>query len=236
MFMLRHGFILASAVAWFAAMACPLDFRACQAATLTLDFNSGVDSVGSSAGVLVFNGPGGFSLTLDDDGSSASGSGVRITNQNPGNIKVGSSDLVVGALDTPTTTSHSSGIVATFSQGVDSVSLDDTDNDRTTKALFAFNSLGTLIGQTAHASQVSFSISTLDTGGQPIFSVEFDTAAGTAGGANDGTVFTMDNLSVSYTPVPEPSTLALAVLASLAAGLLVARRGSRPGCHDAKHT
>jgi len=213
------------AIASCVLTACSLDLQRGQAAILTLDFNSGVDSFGTASGLLVFNGPVGFSVTLDDDGSSAAGAGVRITNQNPGNFKVGSSDLVIGALDTAASTNHSSGIVAKFSQGVDWVILDDTDDDATTKALYAFDSLGNLIGQTPFASQIPFNLSLADTGGMLIYSVELDTLPGTAGGVADGTVFTVDNLIVSYTPVPEPSTLALAAFSSISLLAFKRRRG-----------
>ncbi|UCE61997.1 MAG: hypothetical protein JSU63_09760, partial [Phycisphaerales bacterium] len=72
----------------------------------------------------------------------------------------------------------------------------DTDDDTTPKTLYAFDQAGTLISQTAGASQITFQIDTSMTGGVPIYSIEFDSAPGTAGGANDGIVFTIDNFYV----------------------------------------
>ena len=200
---------------------------------IDLDFNSGVDSFGDSQGDLVFNGLNGFQVTFTDDNSSGSfggnADGVHITNLNAGNIKVGSStDLVLGAFNSFFSSSgnyHSSGIVAHFNQGVQAVSLDDTDNDSTVKALFAFNENDDLIGQTVFGSGFSganpFKIDTSMTGGQLIHSIEFDTAAGSAGGSFDGTFFTIDNFSVEGTPrsIPDPS----AILGLLALGTLGAR-------------
>jgi len=55
-----------------------------------------------------------------------------------------------------------------------------------------------LIGQSVHASQTTVIVdSARDCGGQLIYSVEFDTLPGTAGGASDGTVFTIDNFHAS---------------------------------------
>ena len=94
----------------------------------------------------------------------------------------------------PTENLHSSGIVARFNQGAQVVSFDDTDDDGTLKALFAFDAAGTLIGQSVFASQTTVEVQSVrDCGGQLIYSVEFDTLAGPAGGASDGTVFTIDN-------------------------------------------
>ena len=200
----------------------------------------GVDSFGDSQGDLVFNGLNGFQVTFTDDNSSGSAGGnadgVHITNLNAGNIKVGSStDFVLGAFNSFVNSSvnwHSSGIVAQFNQGVEAVSLDDTDNDRTVKALFAFNENGDLIGQTAFGSGFNpgvnpFTIDTSMTGGQLIHSIEFDTAAGSAGGSFDRTVFTIDNFSVEGTPrsIPEPSTiLSLLALGTLGAGSTLKRQ------------
>ena len=94
-----------------------------------------------------------------------------------------------------------------------SVQLDDTDDDATVKAIFAFNEVGDLIGQTSFGSGFTganpFFIDTSMTGGELIHSIEFDTQPGTAGGSWDGTVFTIDNFSVTGTPksVPEPISL-----------------------------
>ena len=210
-----------------------------QAATLLdLDFNSGVDSLGNSQGDLVFNGLNGFQVTFTDDNSSGSlggnADGVHITNLGAGNIKVGSpSDLVLGAFNTPLDASrnyHSSGIVARFNQGVELVSFLDTDDDRTTKTLFAFDENGTLIGQTLAATQVPFSIDTSMTGGNLIHSIEFDTRSGSAGGSLDGTVFTIDNFHVEGTPIastPEPSTLLGLGTLALAGGTLLRRQRKR---------
>ena len=142
---------------------------------------------------------------------------MHITNRNNGNIKVGSvDDFVLGAfndsgVEPPTPSNrHSSGIVAFFSQGVDSCSLFDTDNDTTTKSLFAFDASGSLIFQSAAANQITFSVNTSQTVGNAlIHSIEFDTLAGTAGGSFDGTFFTIDNVHIEFEPIPEPSSLAL---------------------------
>lgn len=56
-------------------------------------------------------------------------SGVEITNNNAGNIQVGTSNLVVGAnnnLISANVNYHSSGIVGAFSQGVTKVTFFDT--------------------------------------------------------------------------------------------------------------
>ena len=205
-----------------------------QAQNLLLDFNSGKDSLGHSQGNLVFNGTSGFQVTFTDDGSNGpfggKANGVQITNLNYGNIKVGNAtDFVLSAFNNFDGASnyHSSGIVALFNQDVTSVSLNDTDDDGTTKSLFAFDANGKLIGQTPPRSQAPASISTADTGGVAIRSVEFDTLAGTAGGSNDGTFFTIDNFRVQYSAgqsVPEPGAMALLTGATFFGGSLLLRR------------
>jgi len=186
-----------------------------------LDFNSGVDDLGDNTGDLVFNGLGGLEITFTDD-DSGNAAGVRITTTGSGNAKKNTSDAVMGALDTGTEFGpHTSGIVAMFNRGVESVSLFDTDNDHTIKALFAFDANGVVIGQTGFGSQKTFAIGTADTGGKLIHSVEFDTEAGSAGGANDGTYFTIDNFEVTGA-VPEPTSTVLLVVGG--AALLGRRR------------
>ena len=166
---------------------------------IDIDFNSGVDSLGNSQGVLEFHGTDGFVVYITDDDSTGTGGdadGVHITNIGYGNIKAGSgTDFVLGAYNTFNNglNYHTSGIVASFNQGATLVSFDDTDDDGTVKALFAYDQFGNLIGQSPFASQVPVVVDTTMTGGALIYSVEFDTAAGTAGGANDGTYFTIDN-------------------------------------------
>jgi hypothetical protein len=117
-----------------------------QAMSILIDFNdpSTLGTTLNAAGSdLIATGPGSFSITFTDD-KSGSANGVHVTNQNPGNVKVGSgSDFVLGATDG----FHSSGIVAQFSQGVTSVSFFDSDDDLTGKTLFAFDQFGSLIGQ-----------------------------------------------------------------------------------------
>ena len=71
---------------------------------IEIDFNSGVDSLGKSEGILVFNGKNGFIATFTDDNSNGikggDANGVHISNKNAGNIKVGSSDdFVLGAFN-----------------------------------------------------------------------------------------------------------------------------------------
>ena len=166
-----------------------------------LSFNSKTDSFEREQGDLVFRGEGNFRvLFTDDDSSGSSGGnadGVHITNQNYGNSKVGSTtDFVLGAYNSRPSSStnyHSSGIVTRFSHGVTKVGFLCTDDDGTKKTLFAFDEIGNQIGRTAAGSQIPFSINTTSTGGKLIYSVEFDTKAGTAGGSTDGTVFTLDN-------------------------------------------
>lgn len=180
-----------------------------------LHFTSGVDDLGNSTGDLVFYGLGGLQITFTDD-DSGNASGVHITTTGSGNAKKNTSDPVMGALDTGTQFgAHTSGIVAMFNRGVESVSLFDTDNDQTVKALFAFDANGVVIGQTAFDAQKTFAIGTADTGGQLIHSVEFDTAAGTNGGANDGTFFTIDDFEVTGA-IPEPASAALLLVPAAA--------------------
>ncbi len=188
------------------------------AASLSLNFDSGIDDFGDSQGDLIFQGVGGFQVTFTDDesngGSGGNADGVHISNLNFGNIKVGHpTDNVLGAFNTFSGPNnlHSSGIVANFNQGVQSVSLFDTDDDTTLKTLFAFDSGGSLIGQTSAGAQTTFTIDTSPTGGQLIHSIEFDTQSGTAGGSFDGIVFTIDDFDVTYSQVqvPEPSTFLL---------------------------
>ena len=174
---------------------------------INIDFNSGVDSDGNSEGNLHFEGTNGFHVIFTDDNSNGSSggdaNGVHITNYNYGNIKVGQDDYVLGALNSwanATNNYHSSGIIATFNQGARLVSFDDTDNDGTTKALFAYDEFDNLIGQSPFRSQVPVVVDTSMTGGKLIYKVEFDTAAGTAGGSNDGTVFTIDNFYAETDP------------------------------------
>lgn len=187
---------------------------------IDIDFNSGVDSQGFSQGVLVFTGIDGFRVTFTDDDSNGSfggdADGVHVTNINFGNAKVGSStDFVLGAFNSflGPNNYHSSGIVASFNQGAELVSFDDTDDDGTVKALFAYDALGNLIAQSAFASQVPVIVEAPI--GQLIYSVEFDTAPGTAGGSLDGTYFTIDNFHAegvdpnSQLPVPAPTPIFL---------------------------
>ncbi|MHC4696266.1 MAG: CARDB domain-containing protein, partial [Planctomycetota bacterium] len=169
---------------------------------IDLDFNSGIDDLGSSQGDLFFDsGCGDFSVTFTDDGSTGNhgeADGVHISDIGYGNVKAGTGDLVLGAyndFDGPFN-HHSSGIVARFNRGVQLVRLDDTDDDTTLKTLFAFDEIGSLIGQTAPGSQITFQVDTSMTNGRFIYAVEFDSAAGTAGGAADGIVFTIDNFHV----------------------------------------
>ncbi len=194
----------------------PLEPRLMLSSTLLeVDFNAGVDANGADSGQLVFDGADGFAAWITDDGSAGSyggdADGVHITNLDFGNIKDGhATDLVLGAFNDmsgPGQNYHSSGIRAYFAWGVEQVSLDDTDDDATTKTLFAFDYNGALIGQTAAGSQQTFTISTADTGGALIHSVEFDTLAGTAGGSTDGTYFTIDNLQVVGDPADAPTLL-----------------------------
>lgn len=211
------------------------------AGVITIDFNvdsgQSTDINGNSSGDLFFTGSDGFQVIFTDDNSSGSSggnaNGVRITNQNFGNIKVGNpNDFVLGAnnsFHSAGNNFHSSGIVATFNQGAELVSFDDTDNDGTLKALFAFDALGNLIGQSAFASQTTVVVDTSLTGGQLIYKVEFDTLPGAAGGSFDGTVFTIDNFHVEGVspanqvdigfPVPAPGALALLGLGLLGVGL-----------------
>lgn len=209
------GAMLAAALALAAAPAA--------AVTLDIDFNSGLDNdAGSSP--LVYAGPGGFLVMFTDDESNGTGGnaeGVHVTNQGYGNSKAGSpTDFVLGAFNSASgsNNTHTSGIVAGFSQGVTSAGLFDSDDDATFKTLFAFDELGSLIGQTAPGYQTTFAIDTSMTGGQLIHSVEFDTQAGTAGGSFDGTYFTLDDFTVTYDAavVPEPGGLGIVGLAMLA--------------------
>lgn len=208
-----------------------------QAAEITIDFNSGVDIFGNSQGDLYFTGTDGFQVIFTDDNSNGpfggDANGVHITNQNHGNIKVGSTtDFVLAAFNDPWDSSrnyHSSGVVATFNQGATLVSFDDTDDDGTLKALFAYNEFGTLIGQSAFASQIPVIVDTSMTGGALIYRVEFDTAPGTAGGSLDGTYFTIDNFHVEGVssdneidigfPVPTPGALVLLSFGLLGLGI-----------------
>ncbi len=187
------------------------DRRMLASDTVLLDFNSQQDDLSQSHGDLVFIGPKGFQITFTDDESNGTSggnaAGVHLTNDNFGNIKVGSqNDFVLGAFNTTTGPNnfHTSGIVAQFSKGVDSVSFDDTDDDTSQKTLFAYDAEGTLIGQTASDSMTRFSINTSATGGRLIHSVEFDTEPGTAGGSFDGTYFTIDNFEVTYRSAEAP--------------------------------
>ncbi len=196
--------------------------------TIDIDFNSGIDSDGNSQGVLHYTGVDGFEVWFTDDNSNGTfggdADGVHITNINYGNIKVGSStDFVLGAYNNFNggNNYHSSGIVANFNQGATSLSFDDTDDDGTLKALFAYDQHGNLIAQSAHASQIPIVVNAPLTGsfaGHLIYSVEFDTLAGTAGGSFDGTYFTIDNFhaegvdsstQIDINTVPEPTTMLL---------------------------
>lgn len=214
------------------------------ATTIDIDFNAGVDSFGNSQGDLRFTGTDGFQVIFTDDNSNGAqggdADGVHITNTNFGNIKVGTNDLVLGAFNDfhPSGNNfHTSGIVARFNQGATLVSFDDTDDDGTLKALFAFDQFGTLISQSAFASQIPVVVEAPTTGihaGKLIFSVEFDTAPGTAGGSLDGTFFTIDNFHAEgvdpdseielpgFDNLPEPGALALLGFGLI--GLAIARR------------
>lgn len=210
---------------------------ASQANIIDIDFNSGVDDYGVSQGNLFFTGIDGFEVIFTDDDSTGrwggQADGVHITNQNYGNSKVGTTDLVLGSFNTGScgghspsgANCHSSGIVAYFNQGATLVSFDDTDDDGTLKALFAYDAWGNLIAQSDFASQIPVVVEA--PAGQLIYRVEFDTLAGTAGGANDGTVFTIDNFHAEGVdpdseiplPVPVPASALL-----LIPGLMMLRR------------
>lgn len=206
-----------------------------QAAVLSLDFNSGLSN--SSGGDLVFRETNGFQVTFTDDNSNGSSGGnadgVHITNINSGNIKVGHpTDFVLGTFNSFSGSNnfHSSGIVALFNQGVESVSFLDTDNDRTPKSLFAFDELGTLIYQSQPGTQKTFFVdNSMTMGNALIHSIEFDTKAGILGGSYDGTFFTIDNFEVEYkSSVPEPtSVVGLIALGTLSFGSRLLKRISR---------
>jgi hypothetical protein len=175
---------------------------------IRLTFNSGLDSFNKSEGNLLFHGRDfsgvvGFNLTISDDMSSdpifGTAAGVHISSLGCGNIQAGTSDLVVGALNEfvlPYWNDHRSGMVITFNTGVDYVQFDDTDDDLSPKVLYAYGQTGTLIGQTEPQAQQTFVVTTAMTCGVRIWSVEFDTANGTAGGVTVDTCFTLDNLIV----------------------------------------
>ncbi len=195
------------------------------AGVIDINFDSGVDSFGNAAGILVYNGPDGFTVTFNDDDSSgvdgpdAPGVGIvtggfGVAPDAPGDLELVSSNEF-----------HTSGIVATFNQPVSLVSLFDNDDDFTPKTLYAFDAFGSVIGQTAPGSQQTFTIDLSLTGGQQFFAVEFDTLPGTAGGANDGTHFSIDDFHAEFgeAVVPEPSTYAL-VLTGIAGLGFVRRR------------
>jgi PEP-CTERM motif-containing protein len=225
-----HRFLIAAAVMSLISLSTSV-----RANLLDLDFNSGVDSFGNSAGNLVFCGPGSFSVTFTDDLTDGTlggkANGTQITDLGFGNIKAGTGDLVLAANNDyfdATHNWHSSGIVANFSQGVDQVGFDDTDDDWTQKALFAFDQNHHIIGQTGYGTQIPFSIDTGMTGGQKIYAVEFDTIGGGGGGSIDNVYFSLDNFHVMYepieTPVPEPATLGLLALGAGLAGLIARRK------------
>ena len=169
---------------------------------IRLNFDNKRDSFGRVHGDLIFKGTAGFSVLFTDDASNGrfggDANGVHISNQNYGNKKVKSNDLVLGALNQASGSNnyHSSGIVARFSHGVMKVGFDDTDDDSTTKSLYAFDEFGNQIGATSPGTQKPFSIDSKATGGKIIYAVEFDTQPGTAGGSNDNTYFTIDNFYV----------------------------------------
>ena len=171
---------------------------------IRLNFNDGRDSFGRSHGELIFKGSNGFTVLFTDDDSNGNrgnmAKGAHISNLNYGNKKVNTKDLVLGAYNSPysmtTDNYHSSGIVARFSHGVTTVGFDDTDDDSTTKSLYAFDEFGNQIAATSPGTQIPFSVDTAATGGKLIYAVEFDTLPGTAGGSTDGTVFTIDNFYV----------------------------------------
>ena len=182
--------------------------------TIDIDFNTGVDDFGESQGTLRFTGKNGFVVYFTSDKSNGNhgglARGVHITNKNYGNCHASnncayapssSSNLVLGALNAPYDVNsinvHSSGIVAVFNQGATRVSFQDSDDDGTKKAVFAYNKDGELIGQSAFASRQAVAIDTSQTtGGQLIYAVEFDTGSGSDGGSNDGTYFTVDDFHV----------------------------------------
>ena len=179
--------------------------------TIDIDFNKGVDDFGNSKGTLRFTGKQGFVVYFTDDNSNgrSDADGVEITNMQYGNChKAGncnanqaskSGGFVLGANNDPgdnfaVNDYHTSGIVAVFNQGASKVSFMDTDDDSTVKAVFAYDKDGNFIGQSAFKSRQDVSIDTSQTtDNRLIYSLEFDTKQGTAGGSNDGTVFTIDN-------------------------------------------
>jgi len=174
---------------------------------IDIDFNSGFDDDGASQGNLIFRGNFGFEVTCTDDDSDGSyggnAEGVHITNKNYGNIKVGTSDLVLAAFNSSYDSSnnyHSSGIVCKFNYGVSLVKFMDTDDDKTTKTLYAFDKNDNIIGQTNAGTKIPFQIDTNMTNGQLIYKFEFDTSPGVDGGASDGTYFTIDDLHIEGKP------------------------------------
>jgi hypothetical protein len=175
--------------------------------TIDIDFNKGVDDFGNAQGTLRFTGKQGFVVYFtDDDSTGNQANGVEITNQQSGNChKAGncnanqaskSGGFVLGSNNKAgdpfgTTDPHTSGIIAVFNQGASKVSFMDTDDDGTVKAVFAYDKDGNFIGQSEFKSRQDVSIDTTQTkDNRLIYSLEFDTKQGTAGGSNDGTVFT----------------------------------------------
>ena len=180
--------------------------------TIDIDFNSGVDDFGSSKGTLRFTGKQGFVVYFTDDnsdGGRGNADGVEITSQQYGNCHAAgncnaaqaskSGGFVLGANNDAgdnfaSVDYHTSGVVAVFNQGATKVSFMDTDDDGTLKAVFAYDKDGNFIGQSTFASRQDVAIDTSQTTDNAlIYSLEFDTLQGTAGGSNDGTVFTIDN-------------------------------------------
>ena len=176
--------------------------------TIDVNFNSGVDDFGNNKGSLRFTGKQGFVVYFtDDDSTGEQADGVEITNQQAGNCHAAgncvaaqsaeSGGFVMGSNNRAGVGNydiHTSGVVAVFNQGATKVSFMDTDDDGTLKAVFAFDKDGNFIGQSAFASRQAVSIDTSQTtDNRLIYSLEFDTLQGTAGGSNDGTVFTIDN-------------------------------------------
>jgi len=170
---------------------------------IDINFNSGFDTNGVSQGNLIFRGNFDLEVSCTDDDSDGSfggnAEGVHITNKNHGNIKAGTSDLVLGAFNDPfdsTMNYHSSGIVCKFNYGVSLIKFMDTDDDTTTKTLYAFDKNDNVIGQTNAGTQKVFQIDTTMTNGQLIHKFEFDTSPGTDGGASQQTYFTIDDLHI----------------------------------------
>ncbi len=171
--------------------------------TRVIDFEFTPDGIVLNEGVALISQYLGWGVQFDTDGTTSSPATIRSYN-GTGFLRPSSGKNALGS-----DSHNSAGIVARFTDDitVTRVSLRDVDDDGTVKTLYAFDADGNVIASDeSHGTSDSraplplIQVAPVDADGNPlrIHAVEFDTQPGDAGGSQDGTYFTIDDLSFTY--------------------------------------